>query len=58
MNYVTVRDIIFNNKLDKKEIASELGVTNIWLAHYLNGNRELTEEQKERLKELLISKQI
>ena len=56
MNYVTVRDIIFNHKLDKKEIASKLGVTNIWLAHYLNGNRELTKKQEEKLKELLISK--
>ena len=56
MNYKTVKNIIFERKLDKKVIAIRLGVTNIWLAHYLNGNRELTGEQKEKLIKLLISK--
>ena len=56
MNYKTVKNAIFERKLDKKVIAIRLGVTNIWLAHYLNGNRELTKDQEEKLKELLISK--
>lgn len=53
MNYKTVKNIIFERKLDKKVIAIRLGVTNIWLAHYLNGNRQLTEEQEETLKQII-----
>jgi len=53
MNYKTVKNIIFERKLDKKVIAIRLGVTNIWLAHYLNGNRQLTEKQEEILKEIV-----
>lgn len=53
MNYRKVKNIIFERKLNKKEIARRIGISYIWFAHYLNGNRDLTNEQEEILKEII-----
>jgi predicted transcriptional regulator len=49
MNYIKIQDLIHKKQLRKSNIAKMLGISYKTFSYYLNGKRDLTEEQKQKL---------